>query len=222
MKKDIESKVKVTAEFVKAKKAKSKRVKGGRYYYFRNSNKKLFELLENDGFFSYHLTNISKQIVTRAQVVHWVSCGWKAYINGAVAEHGKHEVHHQNGKCWMDYASNLIMIPVWLHRLCTKAQRRVGVFVSWKSMQSEDQDRELWNARGLKVKNNYRFICSVIASCVARSVGKDSLMQIRGSWIVKNIERILTGFCNLVKDNMRFVFPGREDELNLLKANELF
>lgn len=222
MKNEIEGRVKITAEFVKAKKAKSKRMKGGRHYYFRGANQELFELLESDGFFNYHITNKSKQIVTRAQVVHWISCGWKAYINGAVAEHGLHEVHHQNGRCWMDYPSNLIMIPVWLHRLCTKAQRRVGAFVSWKSMQKDNQDLEMWNARGLRVKNKYRFICSVISSCVARSVGKDTLMLIRSNWITQNIERVIAGFTNLIKDNMRFVFPGREDELNLQRASELF
>lgn len=220
--KSIRNGIEELSEFIKQRRAKSIRVKGGRYYYYRGSNESLFLLLEGSGFFEYHVTNISKGVVTRAQVVHWISSGWKAYINGSVAEHGKHEINHQNGKCWMDYPSNLIMMPVWLHRLCTKGQRRVGAFVSWKSYQSGDQDLALWNSRGRRITNTYKYIEYIVASCILKSVGRNSLMKLRALWISSNIGNIIKGFSNLIKDNFKFIFPGRKDELNLQRASELF
>jgi hypothetical protein len=82
----------------------------------RRKNESFFQLLDEIGFFQFHVTN-SGWIVGLHQVVAFISYGWKALKNGFIAKKDEIEVHHIDGNISNNKADNLVYLSKQDHVL---------------------------------------------------------------------------------------------------------
>ena len=82
--------------------------KDGYRFVTKAKNKRLFELLNEIGFFRFHITNKRKSIVTYHQIVAFLWRGWKLVRYHNYAEKGKLEVHHLDHNPRNNKPSNLV------------------------------------------------------------------------------------------------------------------
>lgn len=138
-------------------------------FYRNKENEALFDLLDQEGFFDFHITN-DGSMVNYHQVVAFFFCGGRKRLNnGGVCRKGHHEVHHLDGNTENNSASNLVYVPVQVHLLLTNCQRGVSkLFKRLKRrMEKGDlQNLEIWNKEGKTVKRLFQWLRVVLTKTV--------------------------------------------------------
>lgn len=113
---------------------------------------RLRELLEQAGFFDFHVTN-NGNIIGEHQVVAFLfRGGHKALQNGFQVKEGEMEVHHFNSCPWDNRPENLQYLAVQDHKLVTEYMDQLYVG------QYEDFSATPFNAQGRPIRDSLRFL----------------------------------------------------------------
>lgn len=188
----------------------------------QKENLQLASALRATGFFSFQITN-NGFMVGMSQLIHYIYKGYKAFLNGFVNQHGFMEIHHLDGSTNNNHPSNLICIPVFIHRLCTKLQFRLGVFNKFKSFEIAPEDIEsliYWNEQGTIINNIYNHTKFVLTQTALSTLSTGRILKHyrdiasqRVEFILNQISSVVQSMGNLIKKNMKFVIPLNSIEL---------
>lgn len=105
-----------------------------RVRYTKYQHKNLFNLLHLIGFFDYHQTN-NGFVITRYQVVYFLSQGWRDYRDGQFMLHLESEYHHLDHNPYNDILSNLVKVTPYENKLlatCVKSGFYINTVITEK------------------------------------------------------------------------------------------
>lgn len=98
----------------------SKKTKNNYLTLINSKNKTLFNLLDQAGFFEFHISN-NKFIVGLHQIVAYIYKGYRSYINGYTVEKGYIEIHHLDSNPRNNHITNLVYVSTQEHLLISQA-----------------------------------------------------------------------------------------------------
>lgn len=188
----------------------------------QKENLKLASALRATGFFQFQSTN-NGFMVGMSQLIHYIYKGYKAFLNGFTNQHGYMEVHHLDGSPNNNHPNNLVCIPVFLHRICTKLQFRLGVFNKFKSFElpiDNLDSQKYWNEYGQPITNVYLHTKHILTQTSISTLSTGRILKHykhiaieRVEFILNQITSVVSSMGNLIKKTMNFVIPLNHHEL---------
>lgn len=166
-KESILSAIEQVKQILKSRKCQSYRDPlSHRYSFFlgNKQNETLQSALLETGIFDFYTTNRGF-IIGYSQVVFYIHNGYKAYLNGQTTKHGENDVHHLDANVGNNNPDNLVLIPVWLHKICSKAQTRIGCAQLFKS-----KELPIDNVHQIPIYNNDGKLITNVISYAAHIV----------------------------------------------------
>lgn len=163
---------------------------------YREGNNELFSWLEEQSFFKFHASNVSKRIVYYHQVVAFFFCGGKeALANGFTCIKGSQELHHIDGHTMNNWISNLVYLTSEIHAAITKHQKALHKYLRvFKKGQLDST--VIWNKKGKLVTRVLDWLGQILIKTMlktASSRGINISLKLMGIWIARIVKRLSMG-----------------------------
>jgi hypothetical protein len=188
--------------------------KTNRHQITRQSYKILFDLLDQAGFFNFHITNSGKSCLVYQIIKFFLrrNGGWELMRNGIVCQMGQMEIHHINHNPDDNSEGNLIYVSPELNKLASEwTYKAVRCFAI-----SEKKLNKLIKKLGKKIKdmqfendgytvNYYNLIKTTILATISEIKNKpteDIIQKFQKSFSAKEMLRNIKNTGELYKDKV--------------------